>query len=128
MDQDTVQKIIAFRRNLHQFPEISFKQFQTTKKIKQFLVQLGVAEQSIRLVNQEGQEPTGLIVDLKGKAEPEGEAFLVAFRADIDALDMIEENQGLSYASKNKGAAHMCGHDGHTACLIAFVPWFLKNA
>jgi len=51
-----------------------------------------VAEQSIRLVNQEGQEPTGLIVDLKGKAEPEGEAFLVAFRADIDALDMIEEN------------------------------------
>jgi metal-dependent amidase/aminoacylase/carboxypeptidase family protein len=46
----------------------------------------------------------------------------------MDALDMTEENYDLPYASKNKGAAHMCGHDGHTACLLSFVPWFISQA
>ena len=45
----------------------------------------------------------------------------------MDALSMIEENNELPYKSKNKGAAHMCGHDGHVACLVGFVPLFLKE-
>ena len=48
-------------------------------------------------------------------------------RADIDALSMLEQTTNLSYSSKNKEAAHMCGHDGHTACLIGFVPLYLKE-
>ncbi len=40
---------------------------------------------------------------------------------------MIEENPHLPYESKNKGAAHMCGHDGHMACLLSFVPFYLQN-
>lgn len=41
---------------------------------------------------------------------------------------MEELNHDLPYVSKNKGAAHMCGHDGHTACLVGFVPLFLGQA
>lgn len=41
---------------------------------------------------------------------------------------MEELNIDIPYASKNKGFAHMCGHDGHTACLVGFVPLFLKEA
>jgi len=51
----------------------------------------------------------------------------VAFRADIDALKMQELNYDLPYISHKKGVAHMCGHDGHTACLVGFVPLFLKE-
>lgn len=66
-------------------------------------------------------------MDLRGKAEPKGRDYCVAFRADMDALSMTEENSHLEYESKNKGAAHMCGHDGHMACLIGFVPLFLSK-
>jgi len=52
--------------------------------------------------------------------------IVIFFRADIDALQMEQLNHDLPYLSKNKGAAHMCGHDGHTACLVGFVPLFLK--
>lgn len=51
----------------------------------------------------------------------------MAFRADIDALPMTELNENLPYVSKNVGNAHMCGHDGHIACLIGYVPIFLKE-
>ena len=70
-------------------------------------------------------EPTGLIVDLCGKAEPKGERKCIAFRADMDALTMQELNVGFDYISKNNGVAHMCGHDGHMACLVGFVPLYL---
>jgi metal-dependent amidase/aminoacylase/carboxypeptidase family protein len=68
-----------------------------------------------------------MIVDLKGKAEPKGQDFCVAFRADIDALSMVELNENIPYKSKNMGAAHMCGHDGHTACLVGFAALFLRE-
>jgi len=45
----------------------------------------------------------------------------------MDALSMVEESEDLEYKSKNHGAAHMCGHDGHMTCLIGFVPLFLKE-
>lgn len=62
---------------------------------------------------------TGLIVDLSGEAEKVGDDRLIAFRADIDALVLNEANEHLPYRSTN-GCAHMCGHDGHTTCLLAF--------
>lgn len=49
---------------------------------------------------------------------------MVACRADIDALLMTEENHDLEYKSKTKGA-HMCGHDGHTTCLLGFTCLYL---
>ncbi len=45
----------------------------------------------------------------------------------MDALTMQENDKELPYTSQNKEAAHMCGHDGHMACLIAFVPLLLAN-
>ena len=68
-----------------------------------------------------------MIVDIRGRGQPTGKDIRVAFRADMDALSMVELNGDLPYRSKNVGAAHMCGHDGHMACLVGFVPLFLER-
>jgi metal-dependent amidase/aminoacylase/carboxypeptidase family protein len=91
------------------------------------LLSFGVEQKSISEYSREGHRPTGLIVDLRGEAEPKGKDYFVAFRADMDALAMEEDNPHLPYASKHKGAAHMCGHDGHTACLLGFAQLFIKK-
>jgi metal-dependent amidase/aminoacylase/carboxypeptidase family protein len=98
------------------------REFETTKRIKNALLEFGVDENAIKLY-----DPTGLHVDLEGTGKPQGKDYCVAFRADIDALSMTEENPHLEYSSKNKEAAHMCGHDGHTACLLGFVPLFFEK-
>lgn len=63
---------------------------------------------------------TGMIFDVKGRAPASGKNKTIAFRADMDALTMTEENTHLHYMSKRPGLAHMCGHDGHVASLVAF--------
>ena len=68
-----------------------------------------------------------MIVDISGRAEPKGDKYCIAFRADMDALSMSESNSDLPHKSKNQGAAHMCGHDGHTACLVGFVPILMNK-
>ena len=72
-------------------------------------------------------EPTALYVDLSGQAAPSGKPRCIAFRADMDALSMVEANTHLEYCSKNHGKAHMCGHDGHMTCLVGFVPLFMNK-
>lgn len=59
-------------------------------------------------------------MDIAGKKEAVGKRKIVAVRADMDALSMHENNPDLLYKSKNEGFAHMCGHDGHITCLLAF--------
>ncbi len=68
-----------------------------------------------------------MYVDLRGKAKPSGQPRCIAYRADMDALSIVEANHDLPYRSKNEGKAHMCGHDGHMTCLIAFVPKFMEK-
>ena len=98
--------LLSIRHHLHQYPELSNQEFETTKSIQQWLRDLDI---SIR----ETDLKTGVFADIKGgKPGP-----TVAIRADIDALP-IEEKTGLPYASKNKGVMHACGHDFHTAALI----------
>ena len=63
---------------------------------------------------------------MKGKKPSVGKKRTVAFRADMDALSMVEDNPHLSYQSKNGKYAHMCGHDGHVASLAAFSWKYLK--
>ena len=70
---------------------------------------------------------TGLVVDLVGQAPPKGENFTVAFRADMDALEMKENNPDLPYRSVYENAAHMCGHDGHTTCLLGGASLIMEN-
>eukprot|EP00825_Cyclidium_porcatum_P051199 TRINITY_DN9343_c0_g1_i2.p1 TRINITY_DN9343_c0_g1~~TRINITY_DN9343_c0_g1_i2.p1 ORF type:complete len:266 (+),score=36.18 TRINITY_DN9343_c0_g1_i2:243-1040(+) len=104
---------------MHMNAEIGFQEFKTQQTIIDFLKSKDIQEQDINKCAK-----TGLLVNIRGKAEPEGEDQVVVFRADIDALEMKENNPHLPYQSQTK-AAHMCGHDGHTTCLLGFTCKYL---
>ena len=97
--------MIAFRRELHQYPELSMQEFETTDRIERELNKLGLKCTRFK--------PTGLMTDIRGN----GPGKTVALRADIDALPMAEET-GLPFASKHEGVMHACGHDVHAAMLL----------
>ena len=71
---------------------------------------------------------TGLVVDIKGTGKPSKAAKVkvVALRTDLDGLHMPENNDNLAYRSKTDHA-HMCGHDGHMACLMSAAQVVAKN-
>ncbi|MDQ6598696.1 amidohydrolase [Bacillus salipaludis] len=107
--------LISIRRHLHQFPELSNQEFETSKSIEKWLKELDIPIRKTTL-------KTGVFADIKGgKPGP-----IVAIRADIDALP-IEEKTGLPYASKIKGVMHACGHDFHTAALVGAAYLLKKN-
>jgi amidohydrolase len=112
------EKVIAIRRHLHQYPELSFNEVETSKYIIEQLKPLGVEIQS-------GIVKTGIVVVIKGKNPTKK---TIALRGDIDALPIQEQTQ-LPFASKNDGVMHACGHDMHTASLIgcAFILNELRN-
>jgi hippurate hydrolase len=99
--------VIALRREIHADPEIGLDCRRTTDKIKQAL-------EGLPLEYREGPSTSGLIAILRGGGD-NGRAVLL--RGDMDALPM-EEETGLPFASRNKGAMHACGHDAHTAMLV----------
>ncbi|NCB29717.1 MAG: amidohydrolase, partial [Clostridia bacterium] len=101
--------LITWRRYLHQNPELSFEEINTTRWLEQMLREIGVDE-IIRPTN------TGVVARIFGTKE--GNPAIVAFRADIDALPIREEND-LPYCSRNDGVMHACGHDGHASMLLA---------
>ena len=105
--------MVDARRRIHQNPELGFKEFETTKFIVEELEAAGV--EMIPLAME-----TGVLAIIRGTAEwkGEGEPPVAGLRADMDALP-IEEATGVPYSSKNKGVMHACGHDGHTAILMA---------
>lgn len=79
------EKLVAFRRHMHENPELGFNEFNTRDSIKKFLIDIGVDPKSFRELAK-----TALVVDLKGKKAPEGNDRCIAFRADMDALSMNE--------------------------------------
>lgn len=101
------QEIVAVRRHLHAHPELSFEEHNTAAYIRSFLSELAVDE-----ITEMAQ--TGTVVLIKGK-HPDKK--VVALRADIDALPILEQNE-VPYRSKNNGVMHACGHDVHTASLL----------
>ena len=98
--------MVAFRRELHMYPELSLQEYETTNRIERELNKLGLECRRF--------EPAGLMAEIKG--EKEGNVT-VGLRADIDALPLTEET-GVEYASKIPGVMHACGHDAHTAMLL----------
>jgi amidohydrolase len=96
-------EIQRVRRHLHQYPELSFEEYQTSIFVKKELKRLSIDHFDCG--------KTGTIAEI-GKGE-----FSIALRADMDALP-IEELNDVPYKSKNKGVMHACGHDVHTACLL----------
>ena len=91
---------------LHRHPELSYEEFETTKRLSQVLTSVGVKILDSGLA-------TGLVAEV-GEGED-----VVALRADIDALPITEET-GLLYASEVAGHMHACGHDFHTSALLVF--------
>lgn len=102
---DNEESMIDFRRKMHENPELSMKEFETSKFIASFLDEMGI---SYRFAN-----PIGIIGEIKGKSDKK----TVLLRADIDALPILETND-VSYKSKNEGVSHACGHDTHSAMLL----------
>ena len=100
------EKVVAWRRNFHRHPELSFEEFDTSDYIAAALSDMGYQVQK----NIGG---TGIIADLQGG----GKGPAIAFRADMDALPILEET-GLPFESEKAGLMHGCGHDGHMAVLL----------
>lgn len=101
------EEVIANRRHLHSHPELSYQEFETAKYVASKLEEIGIS-------NLEKKANTGWTALIKGK-NPEKK--VVALRADMDALPIIEAND-VSYKSQNPGVMHACGHDAHTASLL----------
>jgi len=99
---------VAWRRHLHAHPELSFQEHETARWIAERLEGFGGFE----IVRP---TPTSVVATLRG-GRPGGRS--IALRADIDALPIVEET-GLAFASGSSGVMHACGHDGHTAVLLA---------
>ncbi|MEO6187532.1 MAG: M20 family metallopeptidase [Ginsengibacter sp.] len=100
------QEFIDVRHHLHSNPELSFKEFETSKFVREKLESWGI--ESVTMAN------TGVVGTVKGKNPNKR---VIALRADMDALPITELNQ-VDYRSKNNGVMHACGHDVHTTCLL----------
>lgn len=101
------QEVIDLRRHLHARPELSFKEYETAAFVAEKLKEIGITE-------IESKATTGWSALIRGR-NPEKK--VVALRADMDALPIIEANE-VPYKSQNPGVMHACGHDAHTASLL----------
>lgn len=104
-------EIVKHYRYLHQHPELSFQEENTSRYVSDFLAKEGVDYKS----NIGGH---GILAWIKG--EKGGEGKTIAIVADMDALPVCEEND-VEYKSVNEGVMHACGHDSHTASLMGVV-------
>lgn len=97
---------VAIRQYLHAHPELSYKEFETSK-----FIQAKLAEWGIPFVTM---ATTGVVGIIEGKNPGKR---VIALRGDMDALPILEENE-VAYKSQNPGVMHACGHDVHTTCLL----------
>ena len=110
-----IDEIVALRHDLHQYPELAFQERRTSKLVASHLSSWGYDVTT-------GIAGTGLVATLK---RGDGERR-IGIRSDMDALP-IEEATGLAYASSNPGVMHACGHDGHTAILLAAARYLAES-
>ena len=112
--QSLQPKIIEWRRDLHQNPELSNREFRTSKIVAEHLRSLGFKVET-------GVAITGVVAVLEGgKPGP-----VIALRADMDALPVMEQNDlpfrskvTTTYRNETVGVMHACGHDVHTSVLM----------
>jgi amidohydrolase len=109
---DLQPDIQAWRRDIHQHPELLYDVHRTAAFVADRLREFGCDE----VVTGLGR--TGVVGVIRGgKPAAKGDIKVIGLRADMDALP-IEEATNLDYASKTPGKMHACGHDGHTAMLL----------
>ena len=106
--------LVALRRQVHQHPELGFRESQTAALAASRLAELSIAVRT-------GVGKTGVIGDLGGSGR------CIALRADMDALPIQEENE-VTYASAVPGVMHACGHDAHVACLLGAAQLLAEEA
>ena len=108
--------MITWRHHIHAHPETAFEELNTTKFIIEKLKSFGINELYTEFA------PTGVVGIIKGNKD----GRWIALRADIDALDIIEENK-ITYCSTIPGKMHACGHDGHTATLLGTAKYLSEH-
>jgi amidohydrolase len=113
--QEQAPAIQAIRRDLHAHPELCFKEVRTADVVAQALTGWGITV-------HRGLGTTGIVGVIEGRPGPRA----VALRADMDALPMSEHNT-FAHASRHPGRMHACGHDGHTAMLLAAAQHLAAN-
>ena len=102
-----LDEVIQIRRHIHQNPELSFQEFETSKFIQKKLTDWKIDFTT-------GWVETGIVATLQGK-NPDSKC--IGVRADMDALPILEKND-VPYKSKNEGVMHACGHDVHSSILL----------
>lgn len=112
-------QLIDIRRKLHQIPELALDEFQTHTYIKKVIATF---PQDFLEIKEIKELPTALLVHVDG-SDPKR---TIGYRADMDALPVTEENK-LSYASKNKGIMHACGHDIHMTVALGILSYYAQN-
>ncbi|TXC76110.1 amidohydrolase [Luteibaculum oceani] len=110
------QQLVELRRHLHQNPETAFQEKGTQKKVIEVLEGFN----PVKIWKVAG---TGILVQCTGDIGAAGHLY----RTDFDALPIQEDNPDLSYQSVNKGVAHLCGHDGHTAIAVGLCSSVISN-
>ena len=112
--QKISEHIYNYRRDFHQYPELSFQEYRTAETISKHLESFGIEHRT-----EVGK--TGVVGEIVF-----GDGPTIALRADMDALP-IQEVGDLKYKSKNEGVMHACGHDGHMAILLGAANALSKN-
>ena len=109
--------IIQLRREFHRYPELSFEEYETQKRILKILGELGVEARKIA--------DTGVLASIRGKLP----GPCIALRSDTDGLQVQEKltEKNRDYISRNDGVMHACGHDGHMAMLFGAARLFQEN-
>lgn len=107
--------LIDVRRDFHQYPEVGEHEFRTMEKIVSYLKEMNIPYKKKIF-------KTGVIADIQG-IDPD---ITIAFRGDMDALPIIDL-KNLSYASKNSGVCHACGHDTHMTMNLGIARYFFEN-
>jgi amidohydrolase len=104
--EDHIEELVRLRRWFHMHPEPGFQEFKTSKKIAEYLMDLGFMVET-------GVAETGVVAVMEGA----GDGPTLLMRSDMDALPIDEDND-LPYRSVNAGMMHACGHDAHMAMLL----------
>ncbi|WCE67809.1 M20 family metallopeptidase [Sulfitobacter faviae] len=115
---ETHAEITAWRRHLHQHPELMFDLPETSRFVEEKLRSFGITDITT------GIAQTGVVAVIEGQSNSSGRT--IGLRADMDALP-ITEATGLPHASKHPGKMHACGHDGHTAMLLGAAQYLVET-
>lgn len=114
---DLTPYAVELRHRIHEHPELGMKVYETTRIVKEELEKIGAEILELGL-------ESGCVALIHG--ENEGPKRVIGLRADMDALPM-DDLSGAPWSSKEKGAAHTCGHDSHTAALLAAAKGLAAN-